>query len=143
MQRSTRLYTAGGILVDTSVIVAALNKRDSLHRRAVKLLGDILRGAYGVPHVTDYIVDEVLTYMAARGGREAALRAGTLFFEKRAFRIIPVTLDLFYEAWSLFQRHAPSISFTDAASLAVAEAYGLRYIATFDEELARLYPSLG
>ena len=74
--------------------------------------------------MTDCIVNEVLTYTAAGDGREAALRVGTLLFEKRAFRIIPATLDLFYEAWSLFQRHAPSISFTDATSLAVAEAYG-------------------
>ncbi len=136
------MYTVGGVLVDTTVIVAALNRSDSLHRRAVRLLSGILRGEYGVPHVTDYIVDEVLTYMASRGGREAALRAGMLFFEKRAFRIIPVTLDIFYEAWRVFEKHAPRLSFTDATSLVVAEAYGLRYIATFDEYLASLYPSL-
>ncbi len=137
------MYTPGGVLVDSSVIIAALNRSDSLHRRAVRLLSDILRGAYGVPHVTDYIVDEVLTYMASRGGREAALRAGKLFFEKRAFRIIPVTLDIFNEAWSLFAAQAPRISFTDATSIVAAKLYNLDYIATFDSELAKLYPSLG
>ncbi len=129
--------------MDSSVVIAALNKSDTLHRRAIRLLSDILRGTYGVPHVTDYIVDEVLTYMAARGGRDAALRAGKLFFEKRAFRIIPVTLDVFMEAWGLFSKHAPRISFTDATSVVVAKLYGLEYIATFDAELASLYPSIG
>ncbi|WP_244403867.1 type II toxin-antitoxin system VapC family toxin [Pyrolobus fumarii] len=130
------------MLVDSSVIIAALNKSDSLHRRAVRLLSDILRGAYGIPHVTDYIIDEVLTYMAMRGGREAALKAGALFFEKKAFRIIPVTIDMFNEAWSLFARHTPRISFTDATSIVAAKVYNLSYIATFDEELASLYPAL-
>ncbi len=142
MRRSTRLSTAGGVLVDSSVIIAALNRSDSLHGKARRLLASILRGEYGVPHVTDYIVDEVLTYMARRGGREAALKAGALFFEKRVFRIIPVTVDVFEAAWELFRRHAPRISFTDATSVEAARSYNLRYIATFDEELSKLYPSI-
>jgi len=130
------------VLVDTGVIVAAFNRRDRYHRWARRLLRDILGGRYGPPYVTDYIVDEVLSFAASRLGEVPALRLGAAFFEKRLFRIIPVTLDLVFEAWEVYRRHLPRLSFTDAATLAAAEAYGVDYIATVDEALAGLYPSL-
>lgn len=129
------------VLVDTSVIVAALNLRDRKRSGARRLLADILRGKYGTPFVTDYIVDETLTFLASRSA-EAARRAGALFFEKPVFRILPVSIDVFNAAWVLFQRHLPVLSFTDATTVEAAKAYGVDYIATLDEPLARLYPSL-
>jgi len=59
----------------------------------------------------------------------------------RLFRIIPVTLDLVLEAWEVYRR-LPRLSFTDATTLAAAEAYGVDYIAAVDDALAGLYPSL-
>ena len=53
-----------------------------------------------------------------------------------------MTLDIVLDAWEVYQRHAPRLSFTDAATLAVAEAYGIDYIMTVDGALAALYPSI-
>lgn len=129
------------VLVDTSVIVAALNLRDRRRSSARRLLASILRGVYGVPFVTDYIVDEVLTYLASRSP-QAAEKAGVLFFERRVFRIVPVSIDVFQAAWETFRRHLPQLSFTDATTVEAAKAYGIDYIATLDEQLASLYPSI-
>ena len=130
------------ILLDTGVIIAAFNRRDRHHRWARRLLVEVLEGRYGPPYVTDYIIDEVLSYAAARLGREPALRLGEALLERRLFRIAPVTVDLVLRAWEIYRDHLPRLSFTDASSIAVAEAYEIDYIATVDSELARLYPSI-
>ena len=130
------------ILLDTGVIIAAFNRRDSHHRWARRLVHQVLEGTWGPPYVTDYIIDETLSYAASRLGREAGLRLGRLLLERRVFHIIPVTLDTVLEAWSLYQRHLPRISFTDATSLAVAKSYSISYIATLDKPLSTLYPSI-
>ncbi len=131
------------VLVDSSVFVAAFNRSDKLHRKARRLLSGLLQGSHGPVFTLDYIVDEVLTYMASRGGADAALKAGRFFFEKRAVRILPVSMDLFEAAWLTFKRHLPTLSFTDAALLEAAKAYRIDYIATYDSGLAGLYPSIG
>jgi len=130
------------ILLDTGVLVAALNRRDRFHRWARRLLVEVLEGRYGAPYVTDYIVDEALSFAAARLGREPALRLGALFFEKRVFRIIPVTFDLVLEAWEVYRSHLPRLSFTDAATVVAARAYRVDYLATLDGDLALLHPSV-
>ncbi len=130
------------ILIDTGVIVAAFNRRDRYHYWAKRQVKQVLEGQWGPPYITDYIVDEVLSYAAARLGREPGLKLGKLLLEHRLFHIIPVTLDTVLDAWTLYQRHAPSLSFTDATSLVIAKTYDIDYIITLDEPLARLHPSI-
>ena len=130
------------VLVDTGVIVAAFNRRDRLHRWARGRLAEALQGAWGPAYTTDYIIDEVLSYAARKLGRDPAVRLGSLLLEERVLRIIPVTLDIVLDAWVLYRRHAPRLSFTDATTLAVAETYSIDYIMTVDEALAALHPSI-
>ena len=129
------------VLVDTSVIAAAVNLRDRRRAAARRLLASILRGTYGPAFVTGHIVDETLTFLAARNP-EAARRAGSILFDRPVLRILPVSIDVFNAAWRLFQRHLPELSFTDAATVEAAKAYGIDYIATLDQPLARLHRSL-
>jgi len=130
------------ILLDTGVIIVAFNRRDRYHRWAAKHMKQVLEGRYGPAYVTDYIVDEVLTYAARRLGREAGEKLGTILLEKHVFHIIPVTLDTVLRAWRLYRQHLPRLSFTDATTLVVAETYDIDYIATLDEPLSSLYPSI-
>ncbi len=130
------------VLIDTGVIIAAFNRRDSYHRWAARRLKQILEGTWGPPYVTDYIIDEVLSYAARKLGSEAGRKLGELLLERRLFHIIPVTLDTVLDAWQLYRRYLPLLSFTDATSLTVAKTYGLDYIVTLDEPLANLYPSI-
>ena len=53
----------------------------------------ILKGMWGPPYVTDYIIDEALSYAAQRPGKEAGLKPGELLLERKLLHIIPVTLD--------------------------------------------------
>ncbi len=130
------------VLLDTGVIIAAFNRRDRYHNWARKHVKQVLEGKWGPPYVTDYIIDETLSYAATRLGKEAGLKLGKLLLEKRIFHIIPVTLDIVLDAWILYQRHLPHLSFTDATSLAIAKTYNIDYIITLDKPLASLHPSI-
>ena len=132
------------VLVDTGVLIAGFNRRDRFHRWARRLLREVLEGRWGPAFTTDYIIDEVLSYAAARLPGDAGLKLGRLFFEEKVLRVIPVTMDIVLRAWRLYERHYPGLSFTDATTLAVADVYEIDYIATVEKEglLAKLHPSL-
>ncbi len=130
------------VIVDSGVIIAAFNRRDRYHGWAKRTLAKLLGGVYGTVFVTDYIVDEVLSYAAKKLGSQAGLKLGKLFFEKRVFRVIPVTLDILWEAWTVYRDNLPKLSFTDATTLVAARVYGVDYIATVDTELSKLYASI-
>ncbi len=131
------------ILIDSNVIIAAFNKRDKNHTKCGRFLEEALRGKYGVPAVSDYVIDEVLTYASKRLGKEASLKLGKAFFELNLFRIIPTTLDIVIKAWECFKEHVPNLSFTDCTILEIARTYKVDYIVTLDHKLASLYPSMG
>ena len=61
-------------LVDTDVFAAWVNRDEGRHREAVAVMEDVLGGEWGVPCVTDFVVDEALTLL---GARRAALAPGT------------------------------------------------------------------
>ena len=132
------------VLVDTGVLIAAFNRRDRFHGWARRLLREVLEGKWGPGYTTDYIIDKVLSYAAARLGGDVGVRLGRLLFEEKPLRIIPVTMDIVLRAWRLYERHYPSLSFTDATTLVVADVYDIDYVATVEREgmLAKLHPSL-
>ncbi|NOZ88574.1 MAG: type II toxin-antitoxin system VapC family toxin [Crenarchaeota archaeon] len=130
------------VLVDTGVLLAALIPRERRHRWARRLLAGILEGRYGPAYVTDYIVDEALSYAASRLGRDAAEKLLSLLVRRRLLHIIPVTIDVFSEAVEVYEAHLPRLSFTDATTLVVARSYRIDLIATLDRELAALHPSI-
>jgi len=55
------------VLVDTDVLVALISKRERRNGDAVRLLDRILERTWGAPFVTDYVLDEALTFLMARG----------------------------------------------------------------------------
>ncbi len=124
------------------MVLAALVRSERRHGWARRTLAEIIAGRYGPGYVTDYIVDEALSYAAARLGEEASRRLLRLLVEEGVFRILPVGIDIFAKAVETYRRHLPRLSFTDATSLEAARAYRIDYIATLDGYLASLYPSI-
>ena len=55
------------ILVDTDWLVAFLDHRDARHADAQKAARTLFGGSWGAPLTTDYILDEALTLLMARG----------------------------------------------------------------------------
>ena len=125
------------------MILSALARREKRHSWSRRLLVDVLSGRYGAAYVTDYIIDEALSYASARLSENDARKLLSLLVHRSLFRIIPVTLDVFNTAVEIYERNlGKRLSFTDAATLAVAKLYDIDYIATLDTVLASMHPSL-
>jgi len=125
------------VLVDTSVLLAALNKRDRNHKRARKDLVSLLSSPNNYPLVSDYVLDECYTYIAKRIPEKLEP------FEKLAekFVIVPVGVGTFFEAKKVFKKFYPRLSFTDATIVALAKLLGTRLL-TYDEALEKVFFNL-
>lgn len=123
------------VFVNTCLFVAARNKRDVNHRRAVELLKAVLEGEYGQAYTSDYVFDEAVTVALRRTRRmDVAIMTGRLILASHPrIMLLNVDYELFNMAWEKFQRLAGrGLSFTDCTTLAIMERYGIEYIMSFD-----------
>lgn len=137
------------VLVDSSVLIAFLHRRDRMHEAATELLKPILDGASGMPAITDDLVDEVLTFLVAKGATRSHLDRAIAFLlgdgdARGPFALHRVGPDHFAKALDLLRRHrARQLSFTDCTSLAVMDSTGILTIASFDRGFDGLVARLG
>lgn len=137
------------VLVDATVVIAYLHRRDRNHAEAELLLKPLLAGERGSLAVTDDLVDEVLTFLVARGATRAQLDRAIGFVlgdgaRLGAFVLHRVGPDHFAEALGLLRRHRERrLSFTDCTSLAIMGSAGIPAIASFDRGFDGLVERLG
>ncbi|MCD6095515.1 MAG: type II toxin-antitoxin system VapC family toxin [Thermoprotei archaeon] len=122
------------VFIDTGIFVAARNKRDVNHKRAVNLLRAALKGDYGAVYTSDYVFDEAVTVALVRTGKpDIAIDIGNFILSSKRLRIIHVNKTIFEEAWNVFIRYSEKkLSFTDATSIAIMRMYNINYIMSFD-----------
>lgn len=125
------------IIVDSTIWNAAKSKRDKMHIPAVKTLKNVMTETYGKPIVTDYIVDEVLTWLNARATHKLAVESADFFFRGSQVEVIKVDWAIIREAYELFKRY-DFLSFTDATTSVLMDTHKISTIATFDEDFAKL-----
>lgn len=109
------------VVLDTGPLIAYLNKDDALHPVAEPLVERILRGTYGVPVTTEFVLSEGLTFLRRRPGREALSRSFLEWLQpppperpKVLLRTTPG--DMLREAAVLhLQEYARGLSFTDCS----------------------------
>lgn len=118
------------IFVDTGAWYAAIVPTDPNHNLAAAFLV-----ANREPLLTtDYIIDETLTLLRARGERGRALSLGEQFFAGSLAEIHQLTADDLQSAWQVFHDYADKDwSFTDCASKAVIEQLGITTAFAFDK----------
>jgi len=105
-------------LVDTCVLLAAFNERDSDHKKAVDLAERIAQREFGTVYYTDYVFDELMNIITVRISRKKALDHGKKLLESE-LQLIHVDAALFEKAWHIFQK-TTGLSFTDCTTLATA-----------------------
>ena len=132
------------MFIDTNIFVAARNKRDVNHRRAVLLLRKALRGGYGILYTSDYVFDEAVTVALIRTRRlEVAVDIGEFILSSKKLKILYVDEEVFRRAWNIFQAFPEkTLSFTDATSIALIEKYGIKYIMSFDKHFDGIVPRI-
>ncbi len=82
---------------------------------------------------TDYVVDETLTLLKARGHDQVALGLGQQFFSGSLATIYYLTEDDIRASWQVFTRYADKEwSFTDCTSKVIMEKLGIAEAFAFD-----------
>ena len=119
--------------VDTSGWVASVLPEDPGHTAMVGYVSTYT----GVLLTTDYVIDEALTLLRARGLNHRALQFGRVLYDLRPHRIYYLERSDIQAAWSTF-RDQPERgwSFTDCTSKVVIERFHIKRVLTLDRHFA-------
>lgn len=83
---------------------------------------------------TDYVIDEILTLLRARGQMTRATQLGKLLFSGRLATLHYMTEDEVLAAWQVFRTYTDKEwSFTDCTSKVIIEKLGLTHAFSFDQ----------
>lgn len=119
------------VLIDANVLYAYTNTKDVHYQESVVLMKKIIGGLYGVPIITDYLFDEIVSVVSRKNTREKAKLMGEYLLSSQ-FRLIAINSELFKRSWKLFISHN-EFSFTDCTNIAVLQTFKIDNIATFDK----------
>jgi len=119
--------------VDTSGFFALLVKADPKHEQARALLASAAQ-ARGRFVTTDYVLDETVTLLKARGHGHLAEKFFASIFDSRACRVEWMDPERFDDARRFFLKHQDQAwSFTDCFSFALMRKLRLRDSVTTDQ----------
>ena len=117
------------VFVDTSAWFAAVVPSDPNHSHAANWLAtnsDVLM-------TTDYIIDETLTLLRARGEQRRAKLLGEKFFDGSIAEVYFVTEEDIRQAWVVFEQYDDKDwSFTDCSSRVVIDQMNIAQAFAFD-----------
>ena len=117
------------IFVDTGAWFAAVVPTDPNHERAAAFLTTNREPLI----TTDYVVDEALTLLRARGERQRSVLLGELFFSGELAEIYYLKEEDVRQAWEVFRDYADKgWSFTDCTSKSIIEKHNLTSAFAFD-----------
>ncbi|MFH1712677.1 MAG: PIN domain-containing protein [Candidatus Jacksonbacteria bacterium] len=117
---------------DTSAIVSTLIKNDQHHQKATQILSNINKKPAIERITTDYVLDESLTLLKARGYYKLAADFSKGLLGTN-FKIIYITPAIFQQSLLYFAKHQDkAYSFTDCVSFVVMRNYQIKHAFTFD-----------
>jgi predicted nucleic acid-binding protein len=118
------------IFVDSGGWFASVVTDDDDYEKAVKWFEENNQPLIS----TNYVVDETLTLLRARGENEKALRIGKLFFAGSLAEIYYLTEEDILHTWEIFQQFADKDwSFTDCSSKYICQKFNITHALSFDK----------
>jgi predicted nucleic acid-binding protein len=119
------------IFVDTSAWFAGSVIADQNHQSARALF---VSTDPRLLITTDYVLDESLTLLKARGENVRALELGRRVLEETICRLVWVEQQDVFKAWTVFEAHRhKGWSFTDCVSRVVIDRLQIKEAFTFDQ----------
>lgn len=121
------------VFVDTSSLVAIIDKDDDMHAESKRLL-DMVKKERLALITTDYVFDETITTVLSRAGHKLAVFAGKLMLDSSLADVIWLDQEIKLRAWDFFLRHDDKgYSFTDCTSFVFMKEMRIRRYLSFDE----------
>ena len=120
-------------LLDTTVFIAAAFPREKHHREGSAIIASVEEGALGEPVITDYILDEVVTFVRKKVDAAASIEMIDAMTNSPRLRLVKVKSRHFEAGLQIFRTYE-RLSFTDAVSVAVMRDLGIEVIYSFDSD---------
>ena len=121
------------VFVDTSVLYALIDKRDSVHRAAREVVTSLVQSGRRLV-VSDYVVAESVNLANARGGSTVARRVLDLIEQSAGVRMEWIGTDRFELTKTFFRKNADhGYSFTDCTSFVLMRQLRLAEALTTDK----------
>jgi len=115
--------------VDTSAWFASIVPSDSDHQNSILWLANNTQSLV----TTDYVIDETLTLLRARGETKRAITLGAAFFSSEVATIYYLTEEDIRLTWQIFRDYShKKWSFTDCSSKVIMEKLGIIQAFSFD-----------
>lgn len=129
------------IFFETSAIIAFFIKDENLHQKVVDKY-QFYKQIKAVFLTSEYVLDELFTWILNRFGKKLALQAVRFFQEaekNNAIKIFNIDTPLFKKALELFIKYSEhKISFTDITSYVLCKELAADEIFTLDSDFKRL-----
>lgn len=120
-----------GSFLDTTVLISAAFPRERHHEEGRAIVTAIEDGAVGRPVFTDYILDELVTFIRRRKGSAESNEALDVMIYSSRLNFVKVEDRHFQAGLQLFRTYE-RLSLTDAVSVAVMRDRGIGFIFSFD-----------
>ena len=139
------------VFLDTSFIVAFLNKKDSRNEKATRLWDNIMQNKWGYSVTSDYIVDECFTLLLTRRKKLDLLSNLHSFIHgddksgiSKIIQFFKITQRIYENTWEMFKKYNdPELSFTDLTILEVCKELNIQYLASYDSDFEGKLTVLG
>jgi len=118
-------------LLDTTIFIAAAFPKEKHHKEGKAIITSVEKGLLGKPVVTDYILDEVVTFVRKRRSVAASIETLDAILSSPRLRLVNVDNRIFEAGIQLFKTYE-RLSFTDAVSVATMRDLGIEAIYSFD-----------
>ena len=126
------------VVLDSSFLIAFHNERDVHHARARAAMARLVSGEWGPALLPEYVLLEVLTVLLARRDLHVATTVGLALLGAKEVEFVACS-DHFLDALEVFRNQGRgSLSFADAAIVAIARRRGAQHVATFDNEFKKV-----
>jgi len=120
-------------ILDTTVFIAAAFPREKHHVEGRAIITSVEEGALGKPVITDYILDEVVTFVRKKKGAAASVEMLEAMIYSPHLRLVQVGIPHFEAGLQIFRTYE-RLSFTDAVTVAVMRDLDIEVIYSFDSD---------
>ena len=125
------------ILVDTSALCALADRSDRNHQSVAEFVGSQAKQVVLI--VTDYVLDETLTWVKARFGAQPAIELGKRIRSSDFCRFTRLTTDDEMATWEIFKRYTDKEwSYTDCSCLAMMRKMGIDEAFSTDKHFVQM-----
>jgi len=118
-------------LIDTVVFIAAYFPREIHHHEGKEIVTALQNRQIKQGLITDYILDEVATFVRRKGGVDASNRVLETLLGAPNLEMLKIDENHFEAGIAFFKRY-DQLSFTDAVTVAVMKDQGVNVIYSFD-----------